>query len=200
MLLPIILSLLQASTPVLDGTISPGEYDHATRVTGSNGLEVFLLRTDSALFIAVRGPGDGFPHVALTHGDTVLLLHASAALGTARFAGPGEEKRRIAEFAFGVRDPGMSEAARTARARFYASEGWVGSTIRMGTRGETELVIARRLVAPSAGVAVAYWSEESSIAQWPEALADGAVAERMVQGFLPEQARFRPSEWGRLPE
>lgn len=196
MLLPVVLALLQSGSPTLDGTIAPGEWDRATRATGSAGLEVFLAPTDSALFVAVRGPGDGFPHIALVNGDTVLLLHASAALGTARFVGAGNHKTREQEFVFRVRGVGLTGEDQAERDAFYAREGWVASTIRMGKAGETEFKISRSLIPASGPIAVAYWSAGSGVAQWPAGLEDAATLERTVQGFLPDHAEFRPAEWG----
>ena len=196
-MLPLFLfAFLQTQTPTLDGTIAPGEWDRATRATGSNGLEVFLLPTDSALYLAVRGTGDGFPHIALIRGDAIFLLHASAALGTAMYGGDGEKKHLLQPFDFRVRGTALTGPDQAERDAFYAEEGWVASTIRMGVTGETEFKITRVLVAPGDRIAVVYWSAAAGVARWPAALGDAAVEERMVQGDLPEEAAFRPEEWG----
>jgi hypothetical protein len=195
----LLLAVLQAQHPTLDGTIAPGEWDRASRVTGSNNLEVFLLPADSALYLAVRGTGDGFPHVALIRGDAVLILHASAALGTAMYGGDGERKHLLQPFDFRVRGTSRTGRDQEERDAFYAQEGWVASTIRMGVPGETEFKIARSLVAPGDRIAVAYWSETAGVTHWPAALGDAVVLERMVQGHLPEESQFRPEEWGVVP-
>ena len=197
-MIALLLALLQSPTPTLDGTIVPGEWDGATRATGSNGLEVFLLPTDSALFVAVRGAGDGFPHLALIKGDAVFLLHASAALGTAMYGGDGERKHLLQPFDFRVRGTALSGPDQAERDAFYAQEGWVASTIRMGVTGETEFKIARSLFDPGGRIAVAYWSEDAGVTRWPAALMDGVTLERMVQGNLAAEAEFRPEEWGRV--
>jgi hypothetical protein len=198
----LLLSLLQSPVPTLDGTIAPGEWDRATHATGTGQLEVWTLSTDSALYVAVRGAGDGFPHLGIARGDTVLILHASAALGTARFVGPGEVKRRVGEWEFRVRGGEESEGSGEAR-EFYRQEGWVATTIRMGRAGETEFKISRRLLnafpASPASLAVAYWAEGQGVTHWPAGVNDDFALERMVQGFLPEEARFRPETWQALP-
>jgi len=203
MLLPLLLYLLQHQAPTLDGSITPGEWDHAIHRYGSGQLEIWIAdyadSPDSALYVAVRGPGNGYPHIGITRGDTVLILHASAALGTARFVGQGELKQRVGEFNFRVRGTELDGAAAAERERFYREEGWVASTIRMGQTGEAEFKISRRLLTSSpaspASLAVAYWAESEGVSHWPVGVADAIAEERMVQGLLPEEARFRPGEW-----
>jgi hypothetical protein len=199
MLLPLLLSLLQHPVPTLDGSITPGEWDHAIHRYGSDQLEIWIAdyadSPDSALYVAVRGPGNGFPHIGISRGDTVLILHASAALGTAVFVGQGELKHRVGEFNFRVRGTELGDAAAAERERFYREEGWVASTIRMGQAGETEFKISNRLLSASPRIAVAYWAESEGVSHWPVRVADAIAEERMVQGFLPEEARFRPGEW-----
>jgi hypothetical protein len=198
MLVPLMVLALQSPAPVLDGTITPGEWDHATHVTGSTGLEVHTSVTDTATYVAVRGTGAGFPHIALMHGDTVLILHASAALGTARYAGAGDSMRLVQPFAYSVRRTGMDVEAQAERDAFYLREGWVATTARMGAPGETEFKIARSRGGPGQPIAVAYWSERSGVQHWPAALADAVVVERVVQGHLPEEAVFFVAEWGSI--
>jgi hypothetical protein len=199
MILPFVLALLQSPEPILDGTISPAEWSQATRETGSNGLEVFLYPTDSVLYVAVRGRGDGFPHLALLSGDTVFILHASAALGTAKYAPAAGSRHLIQPFSFGVRGTALGGQAQAEREAFYAREGWVASTVRMGQAGETEFKIGPSRLQAGRRIAVAYWAEGSGVSVWPASLADATATERMVQGFLPDTAGFRPEDWGRWP-
>jgi hypothetical protein len=198
MIMLLVLAVVQSTAPTLDGTLSPGEWKDAARLTGSGSLEILVRPTDSVVYLAVRGPGDGFPHVAVVRGDTVRLLHASAALGTASFAGAGARKLAIATFAFAVRSPGMSGADLAQRDSFYLREGWVATTVRMGRPGETEFKISRSMLPPGSRIAVAYWSSESGVSHWPVALNDASAEDRIVQGFLPEVAEFHPAMWGTI--
>lgn len=191
----LLMALLQSPPPVLDGTISQGEWNDAKRFSGSGGLEVFLATGDSAVYLAVRGPGDGFPHVTLARGDSVLILHASAALGTARYVGAGHTKRLDRPFTFALRRTDMDRAGQAERESFYSKEGWVASTVRMGVTGETEFKIARSLIGPDGRIAIAYWSASGGVERWPASLADDVTAQRMVQGFLEEEAEFLVADW-----
>jgi hypothetical protein len=200
MLSSLLLCLLQIQTPTLDGTIAAGEWDHAIHLTGTANLDIYLLDSaaDSAVYMAVRGRGDGYPHIAVSRRDTVLILHASAALGTAEFAGSGTRKRLVQEFNFRVRSPSLTGEAITERESFYREDGWAASTIRMGQPGETEFMISRRLLGTASRIVVAYWSEADGVSHWPAEVDDASVELRMVQGFLPQEARFAVAQWAAI--
>jgi hypothetical protein len=194
-----LLLTLQAAVPTLDGTIAPGEYDGATTLTGSAGLVVHIRPMDDAVYIAARGTPGGYPHLAISRGDTVLLLHASAALATARFAGAADRKNQVHGFTtFAVRNAGTSATGIAAREQFYRREGWTATTVEMG-QGMTEFKVARSLMPRGAPLVVAFWSEGGGVQRWPAAIDDDAVGVRMVQGWLPTSARFAVAEWGRSP-
>ncbi len=196
----ILLALLQTTSPVLDGTVAPGEWGRPSHVAGTSSLETWLMSTDSSVYVAVRGTGDGFPHLAIARGDTVLILHASAALGTAVYTGQGSRKRLIQPFTFAVRSPKMDPDTDAERERFFAREGWVASTILMGNRGESEFRIARWLLGSGARILVAYWSEQGGVQHWPQSIAnDGAIREQTVKGFLADTLEFRPEAWAHAP-
>jgi hypothetical protein len=38
-----------------------------------------------------------------------------------------------------------------------------------------------------------------AVSHWPATVADDCIALKMVQGYLPPQARFNPSAWHRVP-
>jgi hypothetical protein len=200
MVIALLLALVQAQAPQLDGTIAPGEWDRAVHVTGTEGMEIFLQRTDSAVYLAVRGSGDGFPHLALVHGDTILLLHASAALGTAKYVRAGRSHGLRQPFTFRVRGRALDTATRRERDAFYQREGWVASTMHMGRPAETEFKVAAVLLPRGERLAVAYWSQQSGVLSWPASAHDAVMAERIVQGFLPDSASFIPDQWGVVEE
>jgi hypothetical protein len=195
-----LLFTLQAAVPTLDGAIGPGEYDGGTSFTGSGGLVVRIRTTDDAVYIAASGAAGGYPHVAISRGDTVLLLHASAALATARFAGPTDMKAQVHGFTtFSVRNAGTSAAGDAAREAFYRREGWTATTVEMGTPGVTEFKVAQSLLPGGTPSVVAFWSESGGVQRWPAEVEDDAVAVRVVQGWLTTTARFAVVSWGRMP-
>jgi hypothetical protein len=208
MLIPVLALLLQgtdtalhvphAPAPTLDGTIAPGEWDHALRVLGTGGLEILLQRARDVLHVAVRGPGDGFPHVAVYHADSVRILHASAALGTGVYTRNEDAWRRVRGFEWAVRETGFSTAAEAARQTFLRGEGWLAATMLMGKPGETEFQIQWDRLGTPPRLAVAWWSEAGGVQYWPAGLADAVSVERVVQGFLPEVARFQVTAWKEL--
>ena len=199
MMVAAFLLTLQTAVPTLDGTITSGEYDGATTLTGSTGMLVHVRTTDEAIYLAVSGAQGGYPHLAIARGDTVLLLHASAALGTARFVGTGSSKRLVQPFVWGVRNAGTGASGVAARDAHFQREGWAATTIEMGTPGITEFKVSRALLPARSPLAIGFWSAPSTIQRWPASLDDEAVAARLVQGFLPATATFAVAEWGRSP-
>lgn len=193
-----LLLAMQAAVPTLDGEISPGEYDGGTTLTGSTGLVVHVRTTDDAIYVAASGTPGGYPHLATTRGDTVLVLHASAALGTARFAGPASTKSLVRRPNWEVRNAGTGASGVAARDQYYRREGWTATTVEMGTPGVTEFKVSRALLLSGAPLAVTFWSG-GAVQRWPTGLNDDIMAVPMIQGPIPATATFTLAEWGRSP-
>ncbi len=186
----------------LDGILAVEEWEGAARFAMRGGGEILLRARGGELLVGVRGVGPGFPHVALATGDSVWILHASAALGTITYARDGHDRwRPVQRPVWELRDTTLSAQAREARQAYLDEHGWVASTARMGSEGEAEFVIRLdRFGGVEARLAVACLvvPRRLEAPRWPDALPDGMNSGELLAGHTPDSLDLRPSGWARL--
>lgn len=189
-----------ADPPIrLDGHISEGEWTGAAQHALVGGGEVLAKWVAGDLYLAVRGSDFGWAHVYVAYGDTVLVFHASAALGTATYVrGNTKHWERMAAFEWAVRDTSFTPNAEAARTTFYAEHGWVANTNGMGAIGTLEFRIARHHVR-SARLAVLFAEDPARPAYWPRSLTDATLTSDLIRGTAPPRLSFEPLTWGRPP-
>ena len=78
------ISVPPGTLPAIDGTITTEEWRGARREVFSDGSEMLLLRHEDDLYLGIRAKGQGMitGDTFIDHGDRIMILHASAALGT----------------------------------------------------------------------------------------------------------------------
>jgi hypothetical protein len=183
-------------TAALDGTISSGEWAGAYVGQLTSGGEVRLMQDGTYLYLAVQRRGDLVVTVCLDQGDSVAVLHSSAAIGTAEYRRTPSAWSLSRRFTWELRDSTMSAAAQQEREAFLQREGWVATNAYVGVRTDTEFKIAM----PSgrlrlAVVPMSVGSGYQEIAWWPSWLADACRSESVLTGYLPGQAQFAPGSW-----
>jgi hypothetical protein len=183
------------SPPVIDGTLSPGEWDGARVETLSDGSELLLLTGEGDLYLAVRGntPEMIAGNVFLDRGGEIAILHSSAALGTAIYAQQGESWTRTQDFEWRCRATDDGPAAVHERQGFFATERWLAANARRGTPNELEY----RIEADSPDLRLAVNLVRSSDPQakpvWPVDLDDDTILP--TPGGFPMQMHFDPERW-----
>lgn len=202
LLLPVLVACAQTpgADPLsirLDGRLAEREWTEATEHPLTNGGRLLLHQDTSYLFVAVEGVGEGWSHVYVLGRDTVHVLHASAALGTARYVRDGSPWRLVSPFVWSVRDTTISEAAEAARAAFAAREGWVANTNGMGAGHVIEFRIADDLFGSEAPrLAVLFAEDPAAPSYWPASLADATLDADLIRGTPPPHLVLVPSTWG----
>jgi hypothetical protein len=189
------------SAPVrLDGYLDEAAWDGAERHELRGGGEVLLLRAGEAVYVAVQSDAFGWSHVYLLAGDTLRVLHASAALGTAEYVhASGDEWRRAQNFEWVLRDTTFTPAARAARRAFYDDHGWIANTNMMGTGRVIEFRLDASLLASEAPkLAVLHASDPAEPHYWPATVQDATLDATLISGRAPEQLTFEPSSWSTL--
>ena len=133
----------QDNSPWIDGTLSPGEWDGTREESFKGGSQLFLQTDSKYLYLGIRSNFAGMlmGNVFIQRGDTISVLHISAALGTAIFQRGKEDWQLIQDFTWQCRDAGNSQAALDERNAFLEQEGWLGSISYMGTPEELEYQI-----------------------------------------------------------
>lgn len=180
----------------LDGTFSEGEWAGAYVGSLTGGGEVRLMHDGGYLYLGVRRREDLVVTVCLDRGDSVAVLHSSAALGSAVYQRGANGWDLTRRFSWSLRDSTTSTGARQEREAHLRREGWVATNAYVGARTDTEFQLAMpagrmRLAVVPMSVGENY--EET--AWWPGRLADGCRARDLLSGDPPAQIHFAPETW-----
>ena len=199
--------------PVIDGRIDSVEWRGSAVEQLSNGLTVRLRHDGAHLFLGVTSSsGEGFPSVCAVRGDTIRVLHASAALGAVLYSGAAGQtgggavwSTRDTAFVYGMRNTALDESASRERNQYLSRHRWVGSTVRMGQGKAHEVQVSLALLDPGSSrrprVALGYYREGGAPVTWPDSLAaagEGCAEPRLIQGWVPPHPRFQPAMYVEL--
>ena len=186
--------------PVIDGVLNPREWNQADLVHFEDGSELFMLQSGEYLYLAVRSlPAEMIAgNVFINKGDLILILHTSAALGTAVFEREGSTWRKIQDFEWCCRTRMDSEEARANREAFFDREGWLGNNSFLGNENELEYKI--RLTGSEDYLAVNLLRVDNPAQKqaWPIDIVDGPA--QSSEGGFPEIMEFSPETWQNLKE
>lgn len=184
--------------PTIDGTMSPGEWDHAGRQTFADGSELLMLHHGGFLYLGIRAATEEMivANVFVDHGDEIAILHSSGALGTAVYRKSADGWEQTRGFDWRCRKTDDSDAAREERAAFLRDENWVAGNARMGTPQELEYRIA--MPGGTLRLAAIYMkvSEPRVKIPWPSDLDDDCV--RPTPGGMPARLDFSPQRWATI--
>ena len=181
----------------LDGVLGPDEWAGAYQGELSDGGELYLMQDGEYLYVGIRasGAGSGVSSICMVRGDKVAILHSSAALGTAVYERGEAVWEQTQGFSWRCRSTSDAPSAQEERDRFMQEEGWLANNGRMGAPGEVEYRIA--MPEGSLRLAVTYIGppDIEAVARWSTHLDDDCGNAQMLQGPIPEQARFAPETW-----
>jgi len=134
-------------------------------------------------------------------GTSVLVRHASAALGTFEYCRTGAVWHLSHRTGWAMRDTAQSDTARAARTQYLEEHGWVASTAWMGRPEEREFtVLLSSFGSASPHIAVLYATDDETpvFSHWPEAVDDAVLNESLMLGEAPDSLEFEPDSWARL--
>lgn len=129
--------------PVIDGRLSPAEWDAAREEAFNGGSQLFMMSDGKYLYLGIRANFAGMlmGNVFIQQGDEISILHISAALGTAIYTRGAEKWQLQQGFTWQCREDSDSPAAMAKREAFLQQEGWLGSISYRGTPEELEYQI-----------------------------------------------------------
>jgi hypothetical protein len=178
--------------------MAPGEWDQARVEAFADDSELFLMYDGDHLYLGIRSntPEMIVANVFMNQGDTIRILHTSAALGTAVYQRGSEGWQQTQAFNWHCRRTDNSDAARAERDAFFHNEGWVSINSRMGMPNELEY----RIKVPDGPLRLAVnyirASEPAKKIPWPGDLDDDCV--KPTPGGLPAQMHFSPDRWAAI--
>jgi hypothetical protein len=188
----------QGAPVIVDGTISPGEWDQARVEAFADGSELLLMYGDDHLYLGIRSstPEMIVGNVFLNRKEEIRILHTSAALGTAIYQRTTDGWQQAQAFDWQCRRTENSAAVQAERDAFFHNEGWVSINSRMGMPNELEYQI--KVPDGPLRLAVNYIraSEPTKKIPWPGDLDDDCV--KPTPGGLPAQMYFSPDRWAAI--
>lgn len=192
------ISVPRGKSPIIDGTMSPGEWDGAVVKSFSDGSELFLMYSDGYLYLGIRAKTSEMivGNIFIEHGDEIAILHSSAALGTARYQKGMGSWQQTQGFVWRCRSTDNSEAARAERDAFLKEEHWVAANARMGLPNELEFQIEMTNETMRLAVNFLTASNPNVKIPWPPDLNDDCI--KPTPGGLPAQFHFSPDKWATL--
>lgn len=192
---PSILSVPEGEAPTIDGTLSPGEWGGAATDLFADGSEVFLVYRDGYLYLGIRSitPEMIAGNIFVDRGDEIMILHASAALGTALYEGGRDGWEQTQAFVWRCRRTGNGQAALAERDAFLQEEHWVAANSRTGTPGELEVRIAVADETIRLAANILRSSNPNNKTPWPADLDDDCI--KPTPGGLPDTLHFSPDKW-----
>ena len=180
--------------PTIDGVVRPSEWKNAATRPLEGGGRIHLLHDGKDLYVGLSElPGTGWGYGALMLGssDTVLVLHASAKVGSAAYVAHGEGAARLWR-------PLSKTYEWKAGYTLYAEEGWMADVApRDGAKGR-EFRISRRTLGDrrlALEYAVQTSGENSARLRLPASL---TIDPKVPDGWNPDSIVISPQEWVRI--
>lgn len=173
--------------PVIDGILSPNEWENAAITAMSDGSELFWMYAEDMLYVAARTPGLGSMNLAIQYGDQIHILHSSAALGSAIYEKGKDHWNLTQDYSWCCR----STIVFDEMDQLFQAEGWLASIGYLGTPGEVEFQVT--VPAGEIRVAVCYVLSETQFSYWPEELNQASVEQ--LKGEPADVEDFQLDQW-----
>jgi hypothetical protein len=198
------ISITMAFIPInadihLDGIISDGEWAGAKQYELTGGGRLMIKKESNSLYVAMVADNKGWAHVYLSDGDTVRILHASAALGEALYVKKNNLWRNVQSFKWELRDRVYNEDLAKKQQDHFRQFGWVANNNNTGNglvfEFKIDLLRAHNDVSSFACLVA---GASLDIHHFPATLNDNTVLQKLVQGNTPDSLQFNPAIWEKI--
>jgi hypothetical protein len=187
--------------PVLDGKMEADEWRDAAVIaatTGKDSVELVAKHHDGTLYLGIRRQRAGITTIGVALGEKVLVLHASASLGSAEYRPAKGSFDMVRGFEWRCSEASSEETLRKERREHLAAHHWLGTTMKMGT-GQAEFAIAAPLQSGAKGepktLRFALSLMGGSALRVPKELDDGLTNTQLQMGHTPPKLQFSPNDW-----
>jgi len=187
----------------LDGLIARQEQRQSTIRLQEDETLISVRLEGDVFWVRVQSEPLNVASLCLGTPDSVMILHASSALGWIPYRRNGSAWQRNGSFNWDMRNTSMTQEALRARARYFNQNGWVATTVEMGQRGEVEFLIRRDLLPAdtlylAAGLMPTAHPDE--IMGFPVDTAGDCADPELVTGPPDPTLHFNPTAWAKLVE
>jgi hypothetical protein len=179
-----------------DGKLNDPEWAAAEKFALAGGGSLHLVRSSSILHIALQGNEPGWAHVYFLSGDTVHVLHASAALGAVKYHKKGDTWFPLQSFKYTFRDTVYNDAVAAKQHEYLLRRGWVANNNNMGDGRTLEFKIdLSRWKTKTFQMAFVFLADSKKPQYFPNTLADDTLLEDLVYGNTPDSLDFEIKSW-----
>lgn len=194
------IGLAPGDAVVIDGKIGEKEWKDASAFELSGGGKVFFKYDGEYLFVGVRGLKKGWSHLYLSEGETVSVMHASAALGMTVYAPDKNNLWQPANpFAWDLRERAITAETKKKMTDHLAQNFWTANNNNMTEQPEIEFQVKpRNASGKTLYVAVVYASDAKNPQFFPAGLRDATVREELIYGNTPNDLKFDRRQWAQI--
>jgi hypothetical protein len=183
---------------VIDGTVGAAEWRGSLVVNLAGAGQLFFRHDDRFLYVGIRADEPGFASLCIARADTIRVLQAASALGSARYQRTAHDWALISGFDWQLRSPSRSTRARAERQEYLATYGWLATTRQQGARQKEFQIALDQLPRDGIPIALVYRTEAGPSWRWPATMHDGCSSLMLVAGVDVEHLAFAPEQWTRL--
>jgi hypothetical protein len=188
------ISVPKANSPVVDGVLSPGEWDNATKIKVSDTYYIRAMHDGIYIYIGLSDTRQVIGSMLVDRGGRIDILHSSASLGRAEYEKSGPYWKLAKNFTWLCKQDADAVRFKAAQDKHLAEEGWLASNMNVGKHGEMEYKIA--MTAASLRMAITYVTiPEGKFIQWPTTLEEDTRYVPLLTGNPPGLAAFTPERW-----
>jgi hypothetical protein len=206
-LLPVLFVIMSGQTDsfmkepdeiILDGSVTENLWEKAKHVSLKNGGELLLLKKENTLWAALKHNKKGWVHVYQGTGDTVRVLHASAALGEAVYIKKDKKWEPSRTFQWELRDKVYNEDLKTKQENYYKQHGWVANNNNMSDGMNFEFKIHVQDNPDKTSFAFVILDDPDNPHYYPFSIKDDALLPKLLQGYISGPLVFELNGWEKL--
>jgi len=178
----------------LDGILNDNEWKNAKEYRLSGGGKLLIKKENKELYIAMAGDKQAWAHVYLYSLDTIRVMHASAALGEAKYIRQNDLWRSIETFQWALREKEYNDELVRKQQDHYQKHGWVANNNNMGNGMTFEFKLNLSHPDP-VYFACVLAQVPLELSYFPGSLSDNTILPKLVQGYTPDSLQFDPALW-----
>lgn len=182
-----------AETPTVDGSFGESEWAGAARFELSGGGTLLMKQFGAVLHLGLESANGGIGSVLIERGDSVAVLHASAAIGTAVYRRQDDAWQLTRRFEWCCRGDATGTPAEQKAHR--DKDGWIASNMQTGAKHQMEYAID----VPADGLRIAVTlldrADMKKVSWWPPQPGESVLEPVMLTGPLPESVSLNPGAW-----
>jgi len=187
------LTVPEGSPVAVDGVMQPDEWGDCVIVEVREGVTLYAKHADGFLLLALATQEPVVGNVLTLAGDTLRIMHSSAALGTALYERSGDLWRRTQDFVWRCRSRSLTSSALAQRESFLEDERWMASITYMGERNHLEYQIANPSEIERLALVLLPASHPKDFFSWPADL-----DQDLLPGPIPAEGRAATETWPTL--